>query len=466
MLDDVKEACGVFGVHGHPDAAKLAYFGLYALQHRGQESAGIVSSDGNSIFSHRGMGLVVDVFRRPSNLEKLKGSLAIGHNRYSTTGSSHVQNAQPFVASLSTGMLAVGHNGNIVNHGAIRHQLKKEGAIFQTASDSEVILHLAARSGLPDIVSQVEYAVKHLKGAFSLVFMTKNQLMAVRDPKGFRPLCIGMLDGAYVVSSETCALDLISAEYVRDVEPGEFVLIDHNGIQSCDLFREKGPRAHCVFEYVYFSRPDSKIAGETVDKARRKLGKNLALEHPVDADIVISVPDSSNTAALGYASRSGIKFEIGLIRNHYVGRTFIHPSQSMRDSTVKIKFNTVEGVLKDRRIVLVDDSLVRGTTLKQLVKLIRKAGASEVHVRVSSPPIVSPCYYGMDFPTREELAANGLSREEIRKFIDADSLEYLSQEGLMNSVPEGGYCTACFTQQYPVPVDEEADKHQCELELS
>jgi len=454
-LDKPRSNCAIVGVYAHPQAAKLVYSSLYALQHRGQESSGIVSSDGQNLFRHVGMGLVTNVFSDAAIFDKLPGNLAIGHNRYSTTGSTVLNNAQPFVVSAKHGLIAVSHNGNFINSRALRNKLEGEGSIFQTTSDTEVILHLMAKSPAPDIIGRLKDTFRQLKGAYSLVLMTRSKLIAVRDPRGWRPLNIGKKDQTWHVASETCAFDLLEAEYVREVEPGEVIVIDRNGLRS-DFLDETAERAACIFELVYFSRPDSKIFDENVDRARRRLGKNLANEHPAEADIVISVPDSSNTAALGYARNSGIKFEIGLIRNHYIGRTFIHPDQNGRDVNVRIKFNPVKGVLNDRRIVLVEDSIVRGTTLKHLVRMLRKAGAKEVHVRVSSPPIISPCYYGMDFPTKNELIANNKSVEEIKNYLEVDSLEYLSIDGLLKSVPheKGGYCTACFTGRYPLPPEE------------
>jgi amidophosphoribosyltransferase len=454
-LDKPRSNCAIVGVYAHAEAAKLVYSSLYALQHRGQESAGIVTSDGQNLYRHVGMGLVTNVFSDAAIFEKLPGNLAIGHNRYSTTGSTVLHNAQPFVVSAKHGLMAVSHNGNFINSRGLRKKLEDEGSIFQTTSDTEVILHLMAKSPAADIVGRLKEAFRQLKGAYSLVLMTRSKLIAVRDPRGWRPLNIGRKDQSWLIASETCAFDLLEAEYVREVEPGEIIVIDRNGMRS-DFLDEKAERAACIFEFVYFSRPDSKIFDENVDRARRRLGKNLANEHPAQADIVISVPDSSNTAGLGFARNSGIKFEIGLIRNHYIGRTFIHPDQAGRDANVRIKFNPVKGVLNGRRVVIVEDSIVRGTTLKHLVRMLRKAGAKEVHVRVSSPPIISPCYYGMDFPTKDELIANNKSIEEIKKYLEVDSLEYLSVEGLLKSVPheKGGYCTACFTGRYPLPPEE------------
>lgn len=455
--------CAVVAIYDHKEAAKLAYLALYALQHRGQESSGIAASDGAGLSRHVGMGLVADVFSDAAIFNKLPGRLAIGHNRYSTSGSTVLYNAQPFVVKSKEGQIAISHNGNFVNARTLRKELEASGSIFQTSSDSEVVLHLLAKSSAADIVGRLQETFRQLKGAYSLVLLTKEQLVAVRDPRGWRPLCIGRKRRTYSVVSESCALDLLDARYEREVEPGEIVVFDKTGIHSARL-EETAERRACIFEFVYFSRPDSRIFGENVDKARRKLGKNLALEHPADADIVIAVPDSSNTAAVGYARRTQLKFELGLIRNHYIGRTFIHPEQSVRDFNVRIKFNPVKGVLRGRRVVVVEDSIVRGTTLRQLARMLRKAGAKEIHVRVSSPPIISPCYYGMDFPTREELIANSMTIDEIRRYMEVDSLAYLSKEGLLSSVPQdkAGYCTACFTGEYPLLPEELMDKHACD----
>jgi amidophosphoribosyltransferase len=459
-LDKPRSNCAIVGVYAHPEAAKLVYLSLYALQHRGQESSGIVSSDSQNLYRHVGMGLVTNVFSDVAIFQQLPGTLAIGHNRYSTTGSTVLHNAQPFVVSAKHGPMAVSHNGNFVNARTLRKKLEDEGSIFQTTSDTEVILHLMAKSPAHDIVGRLKDTFRQLKGAYSLVIMTRSKLIAVRDPRGWRPLNLGRKGETWLVASETCAFDLLDATYVREIEAGEIIAIDHNGLHS-DFLDEKAERAACIFEFVYFSRPDSKIFDENVDRARRRLGKNLANEHPADADIVIAVPDSSNTAALGYARNSGMKYEIGLIRNHYIGRTFIHPEPTVRDFNVRIKFNPVKGVLDGRRVVVVEDSIVRGTTLRNLVRMLRKAGAKEVHVRVSSPPIISPCYYGMDFPTKNELIAAHQSIEAIKKFLEVDSLEYLSIDGLLKSVPQekGGYCTACFTGQYPIPPEEVMRKY-------
>lgn len=463
-IDKPRSNCGIVGVYGHPDASIFTYQCLYALQHRGQESSGIVTSNGKNVYRHVGMGLVNEAFADLSILKGLKGHLAIGHNRYSTTGSTMLDNAQPFLVNFKDGPLAISHNGNFINSKSVRDHLVEEGSIFQTSTDTEVVLHLMARSRVPDIVGKIQDAFSVIRGAYSIALITRDKVIAIRDPHGWRPLCLGKKDDAYFIVSETCALDLVGAKYIRDIEAGEILVMDEKGIESSWLKEKAEPKA-CIFEYVYFSRPDSKIFNENVDKARRKLGKNLALEQPVDADIVISVPDSSNTAALGYTSRSGIKFEIGLIRNHYVGRTFIHPEQMVRDFNVLVKFNPVEGVLKGRRVVVVEDSIVRGTTLKQLTKMLRKAGAKEVHVRVSSPPIVSPCYYGMDFPTKEELIASNKSVEEIREYLGVDSLGYLSLEGMISACSDGqsGFCDACFTGNYPLPPQEDITKLQHEV---
>lgn len=459
--DEPREKCAVMAVFNHPRASKLTYLGLYALQHRGQESSGIVSNDNGTFYKHIGLGLVADVFSDVKNLEKLKGNIAIGHNRYSTTGTTKIVNAQPLVVSSKYGPLAIAHNGNFINSRKLKNQLEDEGAIFQTTTDTEIVLHLIARSSRKTLVEKTIESLEKITGAYSLAILTGNELMAVRDPWGFRPLCIGKKEDSYFVASESCALDIVDAEYIREIEPGELVVFDSQGMRSYPL-SVKAENRGCIFEYIYFSRPDSRIFGEKVDKARRKLGKTLALEAPVEADRVISVPDSSNTAALGYAQESGIRFEIGLIRNHYIGRTFIHPIQSMRDFNVRIKFNPVKGVLKNKKIVIVEDSIVRGTTLRNLVRMVRNAGAAEIHVRVSSPPILYPCYYGMDFPTKEELIASKMSVEEIRQYLEVDSLYYLSIEGLLNSVPREncGYCTACFTGEYPIPPEKEVIKDQ------
>lgn len=479
--------CGIVGVFNHPQAAVLSYYALHALQHRGQEASGIVTmynseEHGRARFGvHKGEGLVLDVFGQHDIFTKtLKGKAAIGHNRYSTTGSNSLANIQPFHFSYTDGLFSLAHNGNLTNTRTLRDELKKEGAIFQTTTDSEIFLHLIARSKQTTQIEQIREAIQRTMGAYSLVMLSEKGLYASRDPHGFRPLCIGRLkhdDGyAYIVASETCALDILSAEYVRDVAHNEIVLIDEHTVKTgeftshyIDPSMEKSSR--CIFEYVYFSRPDSRIFGHQVDKVRRKLGKNLAEESPVegtedDKVVVIAVPDSGNTATLGYArvneKRFPSRYEIGLIRSHYVGRTFIAPGQDKREFKVKTKFNVVRGVLEGNKVVVVDDSIVRGTTSKSLVNLIREAGPREVHVRITSPPVKYPCMYGMDFPSREELIANHYDSDaEIGAALGADSLSYLSVEGLMDAVPSGpgiGYCTACFTGNYPVAIDVDAGK--------
>ncbi|MBN1542356.1 amidophosphoribosyltransferase [candidate division KSB1 bacterium] len=464
-LDKPQSNCGIAAVYGSPEASHLVYLALYALQHRGQESSGIVSNDGQRVHRHVGQGLVADVFSGPTILDQLKGSMAIGHNRYSTTGSTLVLNAQPLLFRSKQGPFALSHNGNFTNSGILRSWLEEEGSLFQTTTDTEIVPHLVARSRKPTLTDKIIEALKQISGAYSLVMLSQDRIFAARDPHGVRPLCIGKKDDAYFVVSETCALDLVRAEYIRDVTPGELVEIGPDGIIS-HRYAEGKEHFSCVFEYIYFARPDSRIFNDNVDKVRRKLGKILALESPVDADIVISVPDSSNTAAVGFSRRSGMKFDLGLIRNHYVGRTFIQPRQKMRDFGVRVKFNTVRGILQNRRVVVVEDSIVRGTTLRQLVQLIRQAGATEVHVRVSSPPIISPCFYGMDFPSKEELIAAQKSVEEIRDFLKCDSLAYLSQEGLMQAVTDSncGFCSACFTGRYPIPIEDRIGKYQHENE--
>jgi amidophosphoribosyltransferase len=447
--DELHEECGVFGIFGHPDAAKLTFYGLYALQHRGQESAGIAAADGHTLRAHRGMGLVAEVFAA-HELATLPGHLAIGHNRYSTYGHVNLVNAQPLVVNCRSGVLAVAHNGNLVNAGLLRRSMEAEGSIFQSTSDTEVVLHLAARSRAKDLAGMLEDAVRAVHGAGSFLFATENTLVAYRDPHGFRPLALGRLEDAVVVASETCAFDLIDAEYVRDIEPGEMLIVDASGTRS----RRVAPpaaRHQCIFEHVYFARPDSRVFGENVDRARRRCGKQLAREHPVDADIVISVPDSSNTAAMGYAQIAALKYEIGLIRNHYVGRTFINPEPGMRSFGVRVKFNPVSGVLRGRRVVLVDDSIVRGTTMRKLVKMVRQAGATEVHLRIASPPVAWPCFYGIDTPSRSELLASRESVEEMRDSLGVDSLGFLSLDGLRACVEDPqNYCSACFDGRYPV----------------
>lgn len=452
MADELKDKCGVFGVFGHKDAAYLTYLGLYALQHRGEESAGIVTSDGKRMCFHRGMGHVQDVFEE-SKIAGLQGDRAIGHVRYSTTGSSQLKNAQPILVDYSRGEIAIAHNGNLVNADILRSELEAYGSIFQTTTDSEIIIHLMAKPSLRNVDEGVKEALTRVKGAYSLVFLTHSFLIAARDPQGFRPLWLGKKDGAYVVASETCAFDMMEAEAIREIEPGEVLFISSSGMKSERISPKDDPHAHCIFEHVYFSRPDSKIFGESVHLVRQRLGKQLAKEHPVAADIVVPVPDSGNSAALGFSQGSGIPLEYGIIRNHYVGRTFIQPSQGIRDFKVRVKFNFVKEVLKGKRVVVVDDSVVRGTTSKIRVKSLRQAGAKEVHLRISCPPHKFPCAYGIDFPTKAELVANRYSMEELRKYFDCDSLGYLSLEGMLECVSyaKENYCTACWSGKYPVP---------------
>jgi len=452
------ECCAVFGIFGDDHAAERTYFGLYALQHRGQESSGMAASDGERLHLRRGMGLVSQVFVQSDLESTLAGSAAIGHNRYSTTGSSEIANAQPILVQFKRGQIAAAHNGNLVNAAELRRRMEDEGSIFQTTTDSEVVLHLIAGSRKESVPDMVIDALSRVEGSYCLLLLTPEMLIAARDPRGFRPLCLGRLGEVTVVASESCAFDILGAEYVRPIESGEVLVVNQWGQQSFYM-PKAAHKAHCIFEFIYFSRPDSWIFGEKVDKVRRKLGRLLAEEHPCDADIVIAVPDSANTAALGYSEASDIRFEIGLIRNHYIGRTFISPKQHERDRDVRLKFNPVGGVLRGKRVVLVEDSIVRGTTLRKLVRLVRNAGPAEVHVRVSSPPILSPCFFGIDMSTREELIAANHSVEEIRKFVGADSLKYLSVGKLLEAVENPqDYCAGCFTAKYPAPVPEEFDK--------
>jgi amidophosphoribosyltransferase len=441
----------VFGVFSHPEAANLTYLGLHALQHRGQEGAGICSSDGRQLFIEKSMGLVADIFSE-KRLKRLPGDVAIGHNRYSTAGASSLKNVQPITVNYSLGSLAIAHNGNLVNALELRSELELKGAIFQSTSDSEVVVHLIANSKAGGLHERLIDAVKNISGAYSLLIMSENELIALRDPYGFRPLSIGRLDGGYVVASETCAFDLIGATYERDVEPGEIVIMNKDGLKSIKTL-PSGRNAFCVFEFIYFARPDSYIFGNlNVDALRKEFGRQLARENPVEADIVIPVPDSGVPAALGYAEESGIPFDFGLIRNHYVGRTFIEPRQSIRHFGVKIKLNPVRQLLEGKRVLVVDDSIVRGTTSKKIVKMIREGGgAKEVHMRISSPPTIGPCFYGIDTPSRKELIASTHRLDEIRKYITADSLSYLTLDGLMEVVPHPEkFCSACFDDNYPV----------------
>ena len=453
-IDKFNDECGVFGVFGHPEAAKLTYLGLYGLQHRGQESAGIASTDGTRLFRHGEMGLVNDIFT-PEILEHLPGDMAIGHNRYSTTGQSLPENIQPIAVTYSRGGLAVAHNGNLVNAGEIRSELEEAGAIFQSSSDTENIIHLVARSRASDIVDRVVEALYQVRGAYSLLILTEKKIMAVRDPRGFRPLSIGRLGDAWVFSSETCALDLVEGEFFRDVEAGELVVVDRDGLHSFFPF-PKMRTAPCIFEFIYFARPDSTIGGQSVYEARKRLGRRLASEAPVKADVVIPVPDSGVPAAIGFAQEMQLPMEMGLVRNHYIGRTFIEPTQSIRHFGVKLKLNPCREAIEGRKVVLIDDSIVRGTTSRKIVKMVRDAGAKEVHLRISSPPTLNPCFYGIDTPTHKELIASDHTVEEIRKYITADSLGYLSMNGTREALgieektDPGSFCDACFSGDYPV----------------
>lgn len=465
QLDRFHEECGVFGIFDVPDASQLTYLGLYALQHRGQESSGIVSSDGQLLKRYVGMGWVSQVFRHTDILDTLGGRHAIGHNRYSTTGSSSLTNAQPILIDFKAGQLASAHNGNLVNASILREEMEQDGSIFMSTTDTEVIMHLIARSRRDTIDEMILEALSHVKGAYSILFLTNDGLYGARDPRGVRPLLLGKYNGSYVLSSETCAFDLIGAETIREIEPGEMVRINKDGVTSyrIPVYESVKRPAHCVFEFIYFSRPDSFVFGANVDKIRRKLGRQLAREHPVaNADIIMGVPDSATTAALGFSEESGVKFDIGLIRNHYIGRTFILPAQQKRDFGVRIKFNPVKGVLKDKVVVIVDDSIVRGTTMKKIVKLLRSAQPKEIHLRISSPPIISPCYYGIDMPTRQELVASAQDVETIAKYLEVDSLGYLSSEGMLSVMPkpQENFCAACFTGDYPLP-DTEAMAAEC-----
>lgn len=480
--------CGLFGVYGHPNAAELTYYGLYALQHRGQESAGITASDGIELRTYKGMGLVGQVFDKQI-LRSLPGQAAIGHVRYSTTGSSNIQNAQPLVVDCARGQIAIGHNGNLTNAAQLRWELESQGSIFQTTVDSEIILHLLAKPGGDDRAHSLEAVMRKIHGAYSLVILGEDELIGVRDPFGFRPLCLGRLrlaedvfgsgipaasgqanrDNnvapterfAYILASETCALDLIDAELVRDIEPGEIIVINKDGLRSVNPWKQtRQPHAFCIFEFVYFARPDSNILNKNVAQVRINLGRLLARQFPAEADIVIPVPDSGNWAALGFAEESGIPFQNAFVRNHYVGRTFLQPSQLIRDFGVRVKLNLIQEMVRGKRVVVVDDSIVRGTTSRARVNTLREAGAREVHMRVSCPPHKWPCPYGIDFPTRKELMAATNSLEQIREFLQADSLGYLSLEGMIEAtgLPASEFCTACYTGHYPVPVESEMDK--------
>ena len=457
MLDKFHEECGVFGIYGHTDAARLAYLGLYALQHRGQESCGIVTSDGRELRLERAMGHVSESFDQ-SRLDRLVGSNAIGHVRYSTAGDVSIREAQPFLVTCQHGQIAVCHNGNLPFANEERRKLEREGAIFSSTSDTEVVLHGVARSHALSVAEAIPEVLRETEGAFSMLFLTPSELIAIRDPRGFRPLALGRLGEAWVIASETCAFDLIEAQYVRDVEPSEMIVVNQDGLRSSHPLPTQ-PHSMCTFEHVYFARPDSLIFGHSVNESRHKLGQQLAIEQPADADIVVPVPDSGTVAAIGYSAQSGISFRFGLVRNHYVGRTFIEPRQSIRSFGVRIKLNPVRDLIEGRRVVLIDDSIVRGTTSKKIVRMVREAGAKEIHVRISCPPTISPCYYGVDTPNKADLIAAQMSVEEICKFIEADSLGYLSLEGMIEAIgisPESS-CVACWNEKYPTRITGDAE---------
>ncbi|MBS1828484.1 MAG: amidophosphoribosyltransferase [Acidobacteria bacterium] len=454
MFDKFHEECGVFAIYGHPEAANMANLGIFALQHRGQESAGIASADGAEVYCHKAMGHVADIFT-VEVLNGLPGDKAIGHTRYSTTGDSAKLNAQPFSAMTNKGRLALAHNGNITNAMEIRNALESEGAIFSATSDTEVVLHLISRSRERTLPAALRDALLQLEGAFSLVLLTKNELIVVRDPHGFRPMAMGQMEMSgdrisYVFASETCAFDLMGAVYMGDVEPGEMVVVNKDGLTR-ERYAPRRPLAQCVFEHVYFSRPDSMVFGRPVVQSREAMGRLLARQNPIEADVVVPVPDSGVAAAIGFSSESGIPFRMGLIRNHHVGRTFIEPSQAIRDFGVKLKLNPVRHLLRGKRVVLVDDSIVRGTTSRKIVRMVRNAGATEVHLRISCPPTISPCFYGVDTPTKNELIAANHSVQEICRYVEADSLEYLALPNLRDAVADtrGEYCYSCYTGEYP-----------------
>ncbi|MFH1062673.1 MAG: amidophosphoribosyltransferase [Candidatus Omnitrophota bacterium] len=454
--------CGIFGISGHKEAARLTYLGLYALQHRGEESAGIVTYDKRRTNAYQGMGLVEDVFDENA-IRSLKGSIAVGHVRYSTTGSSLERNIQPFLVNHKKGHIAIAHNGNLTNTNYLRENLEEQGSIFQTTMDSEVIVHFIAQSRNKDYRKRVINALSNLEGAYSLVMLLDDVLVGARDPHGFRPLCLGKLNGAYVLASETCALDLIQAEYVREIEPGEIIFIRDKKIESIKPF-PKQKHAFCIFEYIYFARPDSNIFGKNVYLTRKRLGEEMAKESPVKCDLVMSIPDSGNSAALGFAKKSKIPYEVGMIRNHYVGRTFIQPSQFIRDFRVKVKLNPIKDVIKGKRLAIVEDSIVRGTTSKARIKTIRESGAKKMHMRISCPPIKAPCFYGINFPTKKELIAANHTVKEIEKFMGLDSLKYLSQKGLLKAMllPACEFCTACFDGNYPTKIPKNFSKKMLE----
>ncbi|HNS19863.1 MAG TPA: amidophosphoribosyltransferase [Sedimentisphaerales bacterium] len=467
VFAEKKEECGLFGIFGDPDAVQKTYFGLHALQHRGQESAGIASSNGDYIQCYKGMGTVMRVFRSGSDtLETLRNPVAIGHVRYSTSGSSCAENSQPLLAEYSRGQVALAHNGNLINAGLLRDEYEAYGSIFKSTSDTEIIIHLMAKPTHQNKPDPLGHVLNHLQGSYSLIFLFSDHIEAARDPFGIRPLCIGRTDaGAYVVASESCAIDVIGAKFIREVEPGEIVRLDKNGLHS-RFFVKRGDiaPAHCIFEHVYFSKQNSHIFGENVHELRKKLGRQLAKEHPVEADVVIPIPDSGTSAAIGYAAESGIPFDMGMVRSHYVGRTFISPNQKLRELEVKLKLAIIPDVVRDKRIVVVDDSIVRGTTTRGKVRALRKAGAREIHMMASCPPIRYPCYYGVDFPTKEELLANGRTLEDIKDFLEVDSVGYLSIEGMLScaALPANHYCTACWSGKYPIPVDVKMNKFSME----
>jgi amidophosphoribosyltransferase len=456
--ESIREQCGIFGVFNNPTAARMTYLGLFALQHRGQESSGIVVSNEHKLSIHKGMGLVNQVFGREEVLARLPGQHAIGHNRYSTTGSSTLDNAQPILINCRIGQIAGAHNGNLTNAMQLHDAMEQNGSIFVTTTDTEVVMHLVAQSRHESREAMILSALSRVKGAYSMLFLVEDALYGVRDPLGIRPLLLGKGGDSWYLSSESCAFDLVGAEMVREIKPGEMVRIDRNGLKSFSvpIFEPVENFAHCVFEFIYFSRPDSYVFGSNVDKVRRRLGRQLAREAPVEgADLVMGVPDSATTAALGFSEESGIRFDIGLIRNHYVGRTFIQPAQAGRDFGVRVKFNPVKGVLKGKTVVIVDDSIVRGTTMKKIIRLIRTAEPKEVHLRISSPPIICPCFYGIDMPTEKELIAPGKTMEEIRAYLEVDSLHYLTIDGMLSVMPEpnANFCAACFTTHYPIKPD-------------
>ncbi|HEX8196124.1 MAG TPA: amidophosphoribosyltransferase [Pyrinomonadaceae bacterium] len=451
--DKLKEECGIFGVFGHAQAAHLTELGLFALQHRGQEAAGIVSTDGTELYQLRGIGLVSEVFNE-NNIKNLPGAAAIGHTRYSTAGANTIREVQPFSVTCQHGKIAVCHNGNLPFAKSERERLEYAGAIFSSTSDTETILHNVARMGARTANEAITNVLRETDGAFSLLFLTPNCLIAVRDPRGFRPLALGKLGDAWCVASETCAFDLIDAEYVRDVAPGEMLVIDKNGLNSSFPLEKREP-AQCIFEHVYFSRPDSVVFGRSVNESRHKMGKRLAIEHPVNADLVVPVPDSGVAAAIGFARQSGINYRQAIIRNHYIGRTFIEPTQAIRSLGVRMKLNPIKSLIEGRRVVLVDDSIVRGTTSKKIVQMVRESGATEVHLRISCPPTISPCYYGVDTPHTDELIAANFTVEQVREYVKADSLGYLSLEGMIEAtgIEQSAGCVACWTAKYPIPLE-------------